>query len=421
MPVKKENITIVHKSVNDLIPYVNNARTHSDDQVNQIASSIKEFGFTNPVLVDGENGIIAGHGRVMAAKKLNIQEVPTIELAHLTDTQKKAYILADNKLALNAGWDDQLLSLELLGLQEADFDLDLIGFSQEEVDEILSPDIEQCEGRTDPDEVPEVAAAAKTKPGDVWILGKHRLMCGDSTSVDDVEILLSSGGMIDICLTSPPYNASVVITDGKHKKKYINNDDNLSQREYSDFLQSFVNVAINHCEYIFVNIQSLANNKLALIDFLYAEREYLADYIIWDKCSSEPAMACNVMNSEFEFIYVFSKKANRAIGTIEFRGDVPNIVHIPSRVEKDFSCIHKATFPVAFSDHFVSSFAAESVFDPFGGTGTTLISCEKLGRKSRLMELDPKYCDVIINRWQNFTGNDAVLESTKQTYNSIDD
>lgn len=391
---------------------------HSDQQINQIASSIKEFGFTNPILIDGENGIIAGHGRVLASKKLNIDIVPTIELSHLSETQKKAYILADNKLALNAGWDYDLLSLELTNLRELDFDLDLIGFGEDEPDQIIRSSVEQQEGKTDPDEVPEVTEKPKTRRGDVWLLGDHRLMCGDCTNFDDTSKLMS-GEVADICFTSPPYNAGVVITDGKHDKKYINTEDNLCGDDYLNFLRLFFSIAIECCNYVFINIQSLSNNKLALIDFLHKEKKYFADYIIWDKCSAEPAMASNVLNSQFEFIYVFSKKANRAIGTSVFRGNLSNIIQIPSRQDKEFSKIHKATFPVAFADHFVSNFSSKSVYDPFGGSGSSLISCEKNNRDAFLMELEPLYCDVIINRWQNFTGKEAILESTGEAYNAI--
>lgn len=385
---KGQKMEIKQTKTADLIPYINNARTHSDKQVAQIAASIKEFGFVNPVLTDGDNGIIAGHGRVMAAKKLGLDTVPTIELSHLSGTQRKAYILADNRLAELSGWDDELLRLELTELESLDFDIDLIGFGD------FDFSVETVDGFTDEDAVPAVPEQPVTKLGDVWILGSHRLMCGDSTSIDAVDKLMN-GGKCDICFTSPPYNASVVITDGKHDKKYNNYDDNLSSNDYCDFLISFTNIAKTICEYCFINIQSLANNKLALIDYLYKNKNSFADYIIWDKCSAEPAMSHNVLNSQFEFIYVFSEKANRAIGTIDFRGTLSNIVSLPSRKDKEFSSIHKATFPVNFAEYFINNFAKKSVYDPFGGSGTTLIACEKTNRTNYSMELDEKYCDVI--------------------------
>ena len=193
---------INNKKITELIPYVNNARTHSDEQVLQICSSIKEFGFTNPILTDGDNGIIAGHGRVMAAKKLGIEEVPTIELSHLSEAQKKAYIIADNKLALNSGWDDAMLSIEFAELKLLDFDLDLTGFSSEEIGALTPEEIPP--GLTDEDSVPELPEEPVTKLGDVWLCGKHRVMCGDSTSIDAVEKLMD-GNKADMVFTDPPY------------------------------------------------------------------------------------------------------------------------------------------------------------------------------------------------------------------------
>jgi ParB-like chromosome segregation protein Spo0J len=192
-------------AVDTLIPYARNSRTHSDEQVAQIAASIREFGFTNPVLIDSDGGIIAGHGRVMAARKLDMQEVPCIRLAHLTDTQKRAYIIADNKLALNAGWDDEMLKLEFDELEELGFDLELTGFT---LDEIAELEIEEIpSGQTDEDYVPEVQPDPISKIGDVWLLGKHRVMCGDSTSIDAVEKLMN-GQKADMVFTDPPYGMS---------------------------------------------------------------------------------------------------------------------------------------------------------------------------------------------------------------------
>ena len=194
---------IEQRKVDSLIPYVNNSRKHSDEQVAQIAASIKEFGWTNPILVDGESGIIAGHGRLMAARKLGMVEIPVIELAHLSEPQRKALIIADNKLALNASWDDELLSLELKDLAANDYDLGLLGFGEEELDALLNP-TKLTDGLTDEDEVPEPPPEPITKLGDVWILGNHRLMCGDSTSIDAVDTLMG-GQKADMVFTDPPY------------------------------------------------------------------------------------------------------------------------------------------------------------------------------------------------------------------------
>lgn len=195
-------LKIVYKKTDDLIPYARNSRTHDEAQVAQIAASIKEFGWTNPILLDGENGIIAGHGRVMAAQKLGESKVPTIELAHMTDIQKKAYIIADNKLALNAGWDNEMLALEFDELKDAGYDLGLVGFSLDEIEAITPQEVE--EGLTDEDAVPDVPDEPITKLGDIYQLGNHRLMCGDSTSIDAVEKLVNNN-KIDLCYTDPPY------------------------------------------------------------------------------------------------------------------------------------------------------------------------------------------------------------------------
>ena len=220
---------IENVSIDKLVPYARNSRTHSDAQVAQIAASIKEFGFTNPVLIDGVGGIIAGHGRVMAAKSMKLESVPCIRLDHLTEAQKKAYVIADNKLALNAGWNDQMLGLELADLQGLGFDLELTGFSKDELASIMAPD--PTEGLTDEDEVPSIPEQPKSQRGDVWLLDEHRLMCGDSTQADDLAKLMD-GDKADLVWTDPPYNVAV---DGKAGK--IMNDD-MSKSEFRKFLQA---------------------------------------------------------------------------------------------------------------------------------------------------------------------------------------
>jgi DNA modification methylase len=404
---------VSYREISDLIPYINNARTHSDEQINQIASSIKEFGFTNPVLVDGENGIIAGHGRVMAAKKLNIQEVPTIELSHLSDTQKKAYILADNKLALNAGWDGQILSLELLGLQEADFDLDLIGFSQEEVDEILSPDIEKCEGKTDPDEVPEVTEEPKTKLGDVWILGKHRLMCGDSTNIDALERLMD-GRKADVVFTDPPYGVSIVnikkdkevgggsavkfgkvggggVVDAKEYAEIIGDDTTDTAR---DFYNSCIAVGIDR--------------------FIIWGGNYFTDFLppspcwlVWDKQNSGNF-------ADVELAWCSDGTAAKL-----YRFTWNGMSRQGDRKTELSTRVHPTQKPVGMFEEIFKDFKFTLCLDGFLGSGSSLIACEKTNRICYGMEMSAQYCDVIINRWQNFTGNDAVLESTGQSYNEM--
>lgn len=390
---------IVLKKLSDIKPYENNPRKN-DEAVKYVAESIKQFGFKVPIVIDRNNIIVAGHTRYKAAKKLSMTEVPCIVADDLTDEQIKAFRLADNKVAEKAEWDFELLDSELEDL--FDFDMTVFGFEEEEEEktvEIVEDDFEA--------EIPE---EPKAKLGNIYQLGRHRLMCGDSTDKAAVELLMN-GNIADIAFSSPPYNAGTTATETAMGKttKYNGNDDNKSESEYIEFLNAYIERAIEHSEYVFMNVQSIANNKIALIDVLYNNKELYADTIIWDKIHGQPAMAENVMNSVFEYIHVFSQKANRAIGTIQFRGTVDNILHLQSQRKNEYSDIHNATFSVEFASHFIRNFAKGSVLDQFGGTGTTLIACEQLNRTCYMMELEPKYVDVIIARWEQFTGEKAVL------------
>lgn len=273
------NQYISNHAVSDLILYINNSRTHSDEQVAQIAASINEFGFTNPVLIDEDGGLIAGHGRALAAKKLGLNTVPAIRMTGLTEAQKKAYIIADNQLALNAGWDLDTLKIELETLQELDFDIELLGFDDDFID-------------------------------------------------DFIDDLLDDG-------------------------------------------------------------------------------------------PAEPAMARRVLNSRFEYVYIFSNEAKRTVGKRDFRGTLSNIIEIKSRQDKEFSKIHKATYPVEFACFFIENFTESIVLDQFGGTGTTMIAAEKLNRNCYMMELDEKYVDVIIKRWEAFTGKEAIHIDSGKTYKEL--
>lgn len=397
----KPDIAIVNKKVNDLIPYINNARTHSEEQINQIASSIKEFGFTNPILIDGENGIIAGHGRVLASKKLNIDKVPTIELSHLTETQKKAYILADNKLALNAGWDDDLLSIELLNLRELDFDLDLIGFGEDELDQIIQSSVEKQEGKTDPDDVPEVTEKPKTRRGDVWLLGNHRLMCGDSRNVDDVTKCIN-GSKVDLVFSDPPYGIDVV------KSKTVGSGCIVKAREYSKIIgdettetaQEFYNTCVSMG---MSNIVLWGGNYFT--DFLNPSR----CWIIWDK-----EMTGNF--SEAEMAWTSFSKGGIKVFKFLWNG----LSREGNRKDELKKRVHPTQKPVGLFQMIFERFDGFcSIFDGFGGSGSTLIACEKTSRVCYMMEMDTHYCDVIVNRWQNFTGKEAILESTGEAYSSI--
>ena len=380
----------------DLIPYANNSRVHSDEQVNQIAASIKEFGFLNPIIIDGNNGIIAGHGRVVAANKLGVKELPCVDASHLSPAQKKAYVIADNKIALNSDWDVDLLRVELEGLQELDFDLSLTGFNEDELGDLLNVELlpeyeEDADG-----EVIEPPAEPKTKDGDVWILGKHRLMCGDSTSIDAVDALMN-GTKVDLLFTDPPYNVGFNGRSGKHD---VIKNDNLSDGDFANFINDVIQTiqTINPPHYyIWCNWD--------FYGVLQGKLKYKS-CIVWAK---------NVfgMGNGYRHQHEFCLFNGKIDEHVKNESDLWNI-------KKDTNYVHPTQKPVelsirAFSNHIKSL----NVLDLFGGSGSTLIGAEKTGRTAFLMELDPKYCDVIINRWQTLTGKDAVLESTGDKFNDL--
>ena len=398
-------------SLADLIPYARNARTHSDAQVAQIAASIREFGWTNPVLVDGERGIIAGHGRVLAARKLGMDKVPVIELSHLTEAQRKAYILADNKLAMNAGWDDELLALELGELQAEGFDLDLIGFDASEIDALLNDPEVINGGLTDPDAAPEVQAEAVSKPGDVWLLGKHRVMCGDSTSIESMEALCT-GQLVDLLLTDPPYN---VAYEGKTKDALKIKNDAMADGDFRQFLRDAYTAADAVMKpgavfYIWHADSEGYNFRGAAHDAGWQVRQCL----IWRKNSL--VMGRQDYHWQHEpCLYGWKGGAGHLWASdrkqttiLEFDRPIRNGEHPTMK-------------PVAMFEYQMlnNTKVGDAVLDSFGGSGTTLIAAEKNGRVARIMELDPKYVDVIVRRWQDFTGKRATLESSGRTFDEL--
>jgi len=396
-------------AVDKLIPYAKNSRTHSPEQVGQIAASIKEFGFRNPILVDGV-GIIAGHGRLMAAQKLGLDKVPTIDCSDMTESQKKAYIIADNKLALNAGWDNAMLTIEMQELEDEGFDLTLLGFDDKELNALLQPEI--VDGLTDEDAVPDTPVEPKTKLGNIYILGNHRLMCGDSTSIDDIEKLMD-GNKADICFTSPPYNAGSLDIKGNAgtQKKYNSFDDNQTEDEYKDFVISNLNCIFSVCNEVLYNIGLVEGNKRVIVDVLAHYRKQFKDIIYWKKNNVAPHIQGGVINNLVEFILCFGDGKRKFQNAQFTQGSYYNVIEGSSAAGNEFSKIHKATFPTYLPENIIQNFCPVkgSVLDTFGGTGTTMIAAEKLNRKSYLMELDPKYCDVIVKRWEEFTGKKAVL------------
>ena len=398
--------TLEYVNVDELIPFAKNSRTHSGEQVAQIAASIKEFGFTNPVLIDESGGIIAGHGRVLAARKLKLAEVPCIRLTHLTDAQKRAYVIADNKLALNAGWDDAMLKLELADLKALDFDLDLTGFSADEIDALLAE--EGTEGLTDPDDVPEVPVEPVTKLGDVWVCGQHRVMCGSSLEITAMERLCGDQ-RVDMLLTDPPYN---VAYEGGTKEKLTIKNDSMSDEAFRNFLRdAFVTADAvmkpGAVFYIWHADKEGLNFRLSLKDSGWKDRQLL----IWEK-SSLVLGRWDYQSKHEPCLYGWKEgaahlwAADRKQTTIlKFDKPIRNGEHPTMK-------------PVALFEYQLlnNTKGGDIVLDSFGGSGTTLIAAEKNGRIARIMELDPKYVDVIIKRWEEFTGQKAVLESTGQPF-----
>lgn len=400
-------------SVEKLIPFARNSRTHSDKQVAEIAASIKEFGWTNPILVDGDKGIIAGHGRLLAARKLGMDTVPVIELAHLTETQKRAYVIADNKLALNADWDDQLLTIELNDLLADGFALELLGFDKDELAKLLEP--EQIEGLTDEDAVPDVPDEPVTKLGDVWILGNHRLMCGDSTNIDAVEKLMD-GNKADLLHTDPPYNVDYSNASRPNPSKKdlgkIKND-TMDGKQFYDFLLSSLTTAYCHLKedssaYIWHASSEQVNFTKAFVDsgFNYTQQ------IIWKK----PML---LGRGRYQWAHepcLFGVK-----GSPYFTDDRKKTTVWDFGGYDKSKNVHPTQKPIFIPEEAInnSSKQGSNVLDLFGGSGSTLIACEKTQRKAFVMELDPKYCDVIVKRWQDFTGKVATLEATKEPFSKL--
>lgn len=395
---------IEKRQLSELIPYINNSRKHSDDQVTQIAASIKEFGWTNPILVDGDNGIIAGHGRIMAAKKLNMTEVPVIELAHLSKEQRKALIIADNKLALNSDWDSNLLAIELKDLQDLGFDLNLTGFDADELANILLP--EQVAGLTDEDATPPIPDEPKTKLGDVYILGNHKLMCGDSASLNDAEKLMD-GDLADLVFTDPPYNVAYS-GRGANNLGTIKNDD-MSNDDFEQFCRDIFTTYHTYmkplaCIYV-CHPDSQSAPKLAF-EKTFAEQFKKSSTLIWMKQSA--GMGWQDYRAQHEPILYGWKEGS---GKHFYSGDRTKTTIWKIGRDAQASYVHPTQKPVALPEEAInnSSKGMDIVLDLFGGSGSTLIACEKVGRKARLMELDPKYCDVIVKRWEDFTGKKAEL------------
>jgi DNA modification methylase len=384
------------RPIDGLLPYVRNPRLHSDAQVAQLAASMAEFGWTNPVLVDGKGGVIAGHGRLLAARKLGLDQVPVIELAHLTETQKRAYIIADNQLSLNASWDEDLLRVELDALREADFDLDLTGFSDEDLDALLAGEETTNDGQTDDDAVPETPEEPVAKPGDIWLLGEHRLLCGDATDAASYPLVLG-GGRADMVFTDPPYNV-----DYKGAAGSIKNDS--LGAGFRDFLLAAVTPMLEHCRGC-IYIAMSSSELHTLREAFDAAGGHWSTFVVWAKDRFTLGRADYQRQYE-AILYGWKEGSKHHWCGDRNQGD---LWQIKKPLRND---LHPTMKPVELVERAIrnSSRPGDVVLDPFAGSGTTLIAAEKSGRRACLMELDPKFADVIVRRWEEYTGGKAVLE-----------
>lgn len=404
------DLTVERWPIDRLMPYARNARTHSDEQIAQVAASIAEFGWTNPILVGPDNVIIAGHARLAAAKRLEMSEVPVIVLKDLTPAQHRALILADNRLALNAGWDEELLKVELASLADDDFNLDVVGFSDKELDELLS----DCSVEGD-DEEDDAVAEAPEKPvsctGDVWILGNHRLLVGDATNTADVERLMN-GEDADLVFTDPPYNVDYEgYTDDKLKIE----GDRMSSEQFRQFLAA-----------VFTSYRSILKRTGSL--YVCHPSSYQREFqdaievagfvvrcqIIWAKNTfawgfgrykfqHEPVLYCHVKGESDAW---YGDKSQSTLWQVN---------------KPTSSRLHPTMKPISLVRRALqnSSRRGNVVVDLFGGSGSTLIACERMNRSARLMEIDPKYADVVVHRWQDLVKKKAILSGTNRTFDDV--
>jgi DNA modification methylase len=391
-----------------LLPYARNARTHSDDQVAQIAASIAEFGFTNPILAGSDGIIVAGHGRLAAAQKLGLDVVPVVVLDHLSATQRRALVIADNRIAENAGWDDAMLRIEIAALQDDDFDVSLTGFDADALAELMAGDEPDNDGQSDEDAVPEVGETPISRPGDVWIMGSHRLLCGDSTVAESYDVLLQ-GSPVDMVFTDPPYNVNYANSakDKMRGKDRAILNDNLGDGFY-DFLLAALTQMVTHCRGgIYV---AMSSSELDVLQSAFrAAGGKWSTFIIWAKNTFTLGRADYQRQYE-PILYGWPEGAQRHWCGDRDQGDVWNI----KKPQKND--LHPTMKPVELVERAIrnSSRPGNVVLDPFGGSGTTLIAAEKSGRVARLIELDPKYVDVIVRRWEEFTGKQAIREAADQ-------
>ena len=450
------HLHIEYRLVESLIPFAKNARTHTEEQITQIAASIREFGFNNPILVDGHHGIVSGHGRLSAARKLSMTEVPVIELEHLSDIQKRAFILAENKLAEKAGWDHELLALELADLGASGVDLELTGFDASEIESMLAKAGEETDTSSDEvaDEIPETPVKAISRTGDIWQLGKHRLICGDAADPDVITALMA-GQQAELCFTSPPYGNQRDYTTGG-----IGDWDALMQGVFAclpmaEEGQVLVNLGLVHRD----------NEVIPYWDqwltWMQGQNWRRFAWYVWDQGSGMPGDWAGRFAPSFEFVFHFNKQSRKpnkivpcksagehshgntagssATGMRKRNGDVGAWTHsgmptqdtrIPDsviRITRHAGGIgngisHPAVFPVALPKHIMEAFTnpGDAVFDPFSGSGTSLLAAQRSGRHGYAVEIAPEYVDVAIRRFQqNYPDVVITLARTGKTFEIV--
>lgn len=396
-----------------LLPYARNARTHSEEQVAQIAASIAEFGFTNPILAGADGVIVAGHGRLAAAQKLGLSTVPVVVLDHLTPTQRRALVIADNRIAENAGWDDVVLRTELAALQDEDFDLALTGFDADALADLLSDGNSAGSGETDYDAVPEVTETPISRPGDIWVMGPHRLLCGDATLAESYQKLLGDG-TVDMVFTDPPYNVNYANSakDKMRGKDRAILNDNLGDGFY-DFILAALTPMLSRCQgAVYV---AMSSSELDVLQAAFrAAGGHWSTFIIWAKNTFTMGRADYQRQYE-PILYGWPDGSQRHWCGDRDQGDVWQI----KKPQKND--LHPTMKPVELVERAIrnSSRPAQLVLDPFGGSGTTLIAAEKAQRRSALIELDPQYVDVIVRRWQGWTGKKATRESDGVVFDQL--
>lgn len=420
-------------SPSSLRPHPGNARRHSKKQIKQIAESIKCFGFTNPILISDGGEIIAGHGRVEAAKQLGMAKVPVVRLSHLTETELRAYVIADNKLALNAGWDQQLLATELQGLIDLGFEVALTGFTVAEIDLTLDAarEAEPDGARGPEDEIPGMAKTAVTRPGDLWTLGRHRLICGDARNIADYERVLG-GPRADLLFTDPPYNVPIdghVCGSGRIRhREFAMGVGEMSEATFTRFLQETLGCASSVCRdgaiaYVCMDWRHLG-------ELLTAGRSAFSEFknlCVWNKTNGGMG---TFYRSKHELVCVFKIGANAHINnfglgdTGRYRTNVwdyPGISSLGAGRAEALE-MHPTVKPTALVADAIRdcSHRGDLILDPFAGSGTTLVAAETCGRSARLIEYDPIYCDVIIRRYERLTGKQTLLADGGSSFGDLE-